>query len=260
MVTAAELLDVLWRDYVAATPQAEAIRYALAARGEILCNDHVALRTFALPPIDGDALARPFEACGWRRRAGEHVHGALRARCWQHDDPALPRVMISELAIDGLSPVAQAVIRALVGQSPGPLAGAGQPPRPARPWRMRYEDYRTLLAESEHAAWVAAFGVRVNHFTIDVGALSTFPDLAALGAFLVEHGVNLDDTGGAIKGSPAARLEHSATRPDRVTVEFDDARVRIPSCYYELVRRYPRTGERSGERLDDEPPGPACLS
>ena len=42
------------------------------------------------------------------------------------------------------------------------------------------------LAESEYAAWVAAFGFRVNHFTVDVGALSTFPDLEALDAFLVE--------------------------------------------------------------------------
>ena len=251
MVTAAELLDVLWRDYVAATPQAEAIRYALAARGEIPSTDHVALRSFALPGVGVDAVARPFEALGWRRHAPDQIHGALRACCWQHDDAALPRLMIGELAIDALSPAAQAAIRALVAQC-GEL---GDLPR-ARPWRPSYADYRTLLAESEHAAWVAAFGFRANHFTIDVAALSTFPDLVALDAFLVEHGFALDDSGGAIKHSPAARLEHSATRPDRVAVEFDDATVRIPSCYYELVRRYP-----CGEPLDGAPPGAiACPS
>ena len=241
MVTAAELLDVLWRDYVAASPQAEAIRYALAARGEILSNDHVALRTFALPGVAADALARPFEALGWRRCVPDEVHGAVRACCWHHDDAALPWVMISELAIDALSPSAQAVIRALVDQQPAPAQRGALPYD--RPWRPSYADYCMLLAESEHAAWVAAFGLRANHFTIDVAALSTFPDLVALDAFLVEHGVPLDDSGGAIKGSPAARLEHSTTRPDRVAVEFDDATVRIPSCYYELVRRY-APGER----------------
>lgn len=250
-MTAAELLDVLWRDYVAASPQAEAIHHALAARGEILSSDHVALRTFALPGIGADALARPFEALGWRRCVPDEVHGAVRARCWHHDDAELPRVMISELAIDALSPSAQAVIRALVDQRP---AQRGALPYD-RPWRPSYADYRALLAESEHAAWVAAFGLRANHFTIDVAALSTFPDLVALGAFLVEHGVALDDSGGAIKGSPAARLEHSATRPDRVAVEFDDATVRIPSCYYELVRRYP-----PGERLDGAPPSAGAIA
>ena len=250
-MTAAELLDVLWRDYVAASPQAEAIRYALAARGEIVSSDHVALRTFALPGIGADALAMPFEALGWRRCVPDEVHGAVRARCWHHDDAALPRVMISELAIDALSPSAQAVIRALVDQRP---AQPGALPYD-RPWRPSYADYCALLAESEHAAWVAAFGLRANHFTIDVAALSTFPDLVALDAFLVEHGVALDDSGGAIKGSPAALLEHSTTRPDRVAVEFDDATVRIPSCYYELVRRYP-----PGEQLDGAPPSAGAIA
>src|SRR5689334_580286 len=107
MVTAAELLDVLWRDYVAVSPQAEGVRDALVARGEILSNDHVALRTFALPCVGADALAQPFELLGWRRRAPDQIHGGVRACCWQHDDPALPGVMISELAIDALSPAAQ---------------------------------------------------------------------------------------------------------------------------------------------------------
>jgi hypothetical protein len=253
VVTAAELLDVLWRDFVAATPQAEAIRYAIAARGEILSNDHVALRTFALPGVGAEALATPFEALGWRRLP-DQMQGALRACCWHHDDAALPGVMISELAIDALSPAAQAVIRALVEQQPA-SCGERADLACARPWRPSYADYCALLAESQHAAWVAAFGFRVNHFTIDVAALSTFPDLVALDAFLVEHGFALDDSGGAIRRSPAARLEHSATRPDRVAVEFDDATVRIPSCYYELVWRYP-----GGEPLDGAPPGACAIA
>jgi hypothetical protein len=238
VVTADELLAALWRDFVAVSPQAEALRYALVERGEILSNDHVALRTFALPGVDADALAQPFEALGWRRCAPHPGHCGQKAQCWQHDDPSLPRVMISELPLDELSPAAQAMVRALVDQVPertdeGELLCGG------RPWHVRHADYQALLAESEHAAWVAAFGFQANHFTIDVGALSTFPDLAALAAFLVELGFDLDDSGGQIKRSPPAPLEHSATRPDRVAVVFDEATVRIPSCYYELVCRSP---------------------
>lgn len=238
-MTAAELLALLWRDFVATAPQAEAIRYVLAERGEILSNDHVALRTFALPGIDAAALARPFEALGWRRCASHAGHCGQQAQAWEHDDPGLPRIVISELALDELSPAAQAVVRALVGQLPRRPGDLGDLLCAGRPWHLRHADYEILLAESEHAAWVAAFGFGVNHFTIDVGALSTFPDLAAFDAFLVELGFDLDDRGGRIKGAPAAQLEHSATRPDRVAVAFDDATVRIPSGYYELVRRSP---------------------
>jgi hypothetical protein len=239
LVTIVELLDVLWRDYVAAAPQAEEIRSVLTGRGEILCNDHVALRTFAVPGIGGDALARPFAALGWQPRARYEFPGHLRARAWQHDDPTLPRVLISELAIDELSPRVQAVIRALVDQLPEGFGERGDLAWAGRPWCVAYADYQALLAESAYAAWVAAFGFLVNHFTIDAGALSTFPDLAALGAFLVEHGFALDETGGTIRGSRAERIERAATRPDPVAVEFADATVRIPSCHYELVRRYP---------------------
>jgi hypothetical protein len=95
-----------------------------------------------------------------------------------------------------------------------------------------------LLAESEHAAWVAAFGVRVDHFTVDVGRQSTFPDLEALDAFLIEHGEKLDDSGGTIKGSRAERLEQLSTRADTVAVELGDVTVRIPSGTYQFARRY----------------------
>lgn len=238
-VRIAELLDVLWRDYVSSTPQAERIRQLLTQRGEILCNDHIALRTYGVAGIAIEALARPFEALGWRARdryrfRDQHV----RARYWQHDDDELPKVLISELAIEELSPDAQAVIGALV-DPPGPGCDErGAPPWAWRPWRIRHAEYRALFAESPYAGWVAAFGPGVHHFTVDVASLSTFPDLEALAAFLIEHGFRLDDAGGAIKGSRATRLEQLSTRADPVAVAFSDTTARIPSGHYELARRY----------------------
>ena len=119
------------------------------------------------------------------------------------------------------------------------IAKRGDLPWAGRPWRVTHAAYRALCAESEHAAWIAAFGFRVHRVALDAGALSTFPDLAALGAFLVEHGFALDDPGDTIRGSRGERIERAATRPDPVAVEFADAVVRIPSCHYELVRRHP---------------------
>jgi hypothetical protein len=57
--------------------------------------------------------------------------------------------------------------------------------------------------------------------------------------FLVGHGFVLNTAGGAIKGTPAERLEQSSTRADEIAVELDGAPARLPSCYYEFAKRYP---------------------
>ncbi len=238
-MTTTELLDALWRDYTASTPQAERIHRLLLDRGEIVHNDHVALRTYGIAGIDIAALARPFEQCGWSAR--EHYRFAekhLRARYWQHADPNLPKIFISELVVEEMSPRTQAVVRRLVDQLPADFGVRPDLPWAGRPWQVSHGEYQELLAESEYAAWVAAFGFRVNHFTVDVGALASFPDLQALVAFLVEHAFTMNASGGVIKGSPAERLEQASTIADAIEVEFSDARVKIPSCYYEFALRY----------------------
>ena len=230
----AALLDQLWRDYTSLTPQAARIHALLAARGETIRNDHVALRTF--DALGLAALAAPFEALGWEAReryrfADKHLH----ARYWQHPDPALPKVVISELCIDELPADARVRIARLLAQIPADFAIT---PWAGRPWRVTRADYEALLEVSEYAAWMAAFGFHVNHFTVDAGALSTFAGLVELDAFLVASGFTLNDAGGMIKGTPAEGLEQSAPRADAIDVELADTRVSIPSCYYEFARRY----------------------
>jgi hypothetical protein len=240
IVTTEELLAELWRDYTASTPQAARIHELLVERGETLRNDHVALRTYGSHEIGIAALARPFEALGWQPREDyKFADKHLRARYWQHPDPELPKVFISELVLDEMSPGVRSVIAELVDQLPLGFGERTDLPWAGRPWDVTHGEYQALLAESEYAAWVAAFGFRVNHFTVDVNTLATFPDLDALNAFLIEHGFRLNDSGGMIKGTPADLLEQSSTRADSIEVAFTDATVRIPSCYYEFARRYP---------------------
>jgi hypothetical protein len=165
----------------------------------------------------------------------------LVARYWRHPDPALPKVFISELCIEELSAGAHQIIERLVRQKPADFALT---PWAGRPWTVRRAEYESLLLESEYAAWVAAFGFRVNHFTVSVNSLTTFPDLQSLNAFLVDHGFHLNEAGGAIKGTPAQHLEQSSTLADTIPVDLAGETVRIPSCYYEFARRYPLpTGE-----------------
>lgn len=238
-MTPTQLLDALWRDYVATTPQAERIHGLLAARGERPRNDHIALRTYGVPALALDVLARPFAALGWQPRdAYRFADKHLRARYWQHPDPALPKVFISELIVEELSAAAQAQVAALIAQVPAGFTARADLPCAGRPWQLTRATYQALLAESEYAAWVAAFGFRANHFTVDVGALTTFADLRALCAYLVEHGEVLNDSGGTIKGTPADHLEQASTRADAVEVAFADGSLRIPSCFYELALRH----------------------
>jgi len=238
-VTIPELLDTLWRDYIATTPQAERIHRLLAERGESVRNDHVALRTYNLPGIGIAELARPFEALGWQLQPDVYrfPDKKLVARYWRHPDQALPKVFISELLVEEISAGTNQIVQQLVAQLPKgfvPLPWSG------RPWTVRRAEYESLLLESEYAAWVAAFGFRVNHFTVAVNGLTTFPDLHSLNAFLVDHGFALNQAGGAIKGTPAQLLEQSSTLADSIVVDLAGEAMRIPSCYYEFARRYPQ--------------------
>ncbi|MEO6774666.1 MAG: DUF1338 domain-containing protein [Kofleriaceae bacterium] len=244
-MTVAALFEALWADYVRMTPQAERIHRLLGARGEEVQNDHVALRTFGVPGIDLAALARPFEAVGYQPRdAYRFADKKLDARYWQHPDASLPKIFISELRVGELTPATQRRIAALVAQLPPGFGTRADLPWAGRPWQCTAGDYHALLAESEYAAWMAAFGFRVNHFTVSVNALTTFASLAELDAFLVAEGFVLNTAGGTIKGTPADRLEQSSTRADTIAVDLAGEVVQLPSCYYEFAKRYPLpTGE-----------------
>lgn len=234
------LFATLWTDYIAIAPSAARIHALIAARGEHVRNDHVALRTFALPGLDIAALARPFEALGYVARDRYRFDDKkLHARYWQHPEPARPKVFISALCVDELPAGSQRIIERLVAELPPSFAARDDLAWAGRAWRVARADYEALLADSEYAAWLAAFGFRVNHFTVDVNALRTLPDLAALNALLVANGFELNTAGGAIKGTPADCLEQSSTRAEHVRVQLADADLVIPSCYYEFAKRYP---------------------
>ncbi|MEZ4383740.1 MAG: DUF1338 domain-containing protein [Nannocystaceae bacterium] len=253
MTPAARLDDLfarLWSDYVAINPQAATIHALLRARGEAVVNDHIALRTFAGPELGLDVLARGFVDLGYVA-AGDYrfARKRLRARHYRHPDPARPLVFISELEVDRCSPALAAIVGDLLAQAAAipdlrarwDLAAAG------RPWApVARGAYDALAEESEYAAWLAAFGLRANHFTVSVDALRTVPSLEALCDLVVGAGIPLSDAGGVIKGSPAALLEQASTRAAPVEVRFADGPSTVPGCYYEFARRY---ADADGQRF-----------
>jgi hypothetical protein len=68
--------------------------------------------------------------------------------------------------------------------------------------------------------------------------LKGFTDLASVNRFLLDKGIDLNQSGGLIKGSPGRLLEQSSTLADEVKVKFDEGMEKVPGCYYEFSLRY----------------------
>jgi hypothetical protein len=243
----AELFDFFWKSHSSITPDALKIHTLLEERGERIVNDHVAFRTFDLDPIGVESLGETFLKLGYEQ-SGEYRFEAkkLRAISYAHPEPDQPHVFISELLTGEFSSELQAIVKRIVGTIPGALKGSSRLLQELPTWpAVSYAEYRALLAESEYAGWLAAYGIRVNHFTVSVNALETFGSLQELNAWLIESGFRLNESGGLVKGSPEVLLEQSSTMANEVDWEFAGGeRARIPSCYYEFARRYtdPDTG------------------
>ena len=241
MHTLQELVEEnLWQQYVTLNPQVNVIHRLLRARGEQIVNDHIALRTFGDPRVGLEVMAEPFVQLGYRP-AGDYtfIEKKLRARHYEHPDPTQPKIFISEIKLEQCSHALRNCIDALLDQMPPGAPKAWYFPSSGRLWRLSYQQYEDLRAESEYAAWVAAFGFMANHFTVLANALKTFDSIQNLNIFLRGHGFKLNSAGGEIKGSPAVFLEQSSTLADKVAVEFSDGINTIPACYYEFARRYP---------------------
>lgn len=235
------LFENLWQDYLNVTPSAKKVHQLLgSSQQDDVINDHIALRTFNLPKVSLDKLAAHFLALGYQQ-CGEYHFTAkkLYAKHFEHPNRTLPKVFISELLLEQCSPFLQQTITQLVEQIPEHAVAADNFLYSGTHWQVSQATYQQLLAESEYAAWVAAWGYRANHFTVSVNDLQNFATLEAVNSALKAAGFLLNTSGGEIKGSPEVYLEQSSTLADLVTVKFSDVEATIPSCFYEFARRYP---------------------
>lgn len=237
----ATLFQKLWDNYLAVTPSATDIhRILVGTQGGEIINDHIALRTFNLAPVNLDKLAEHFLSLGYTEGGEYHFEAKkLYARHYEHPDPAAPKVFISELLVDTCSPALQGTVRELVARVTPDRVNDDNFLYSGTHWQVDYATYQQLLAESEYAAWVAAWGYRANHFTVSVNQLANFTTVAEVNQVLKDHGYTVNSAGGEVKGSPADLLEQSSTMADRVPCVFRERTVTIPSCFYEFARRYP---------------------
>jgi hypothetical protein len=235
------LLDRMWRDYTELNPQARQIYELFVEQGEQVVNDHIALRTFDLPAVSIEVLAKPFVRSGYQPK-GEYEFPIkkLFARHYEHPEADRPKVFISQLDVAALPPDGQAIIERLVAAVDPAATQRLDFCCSGRPWNLSFDEYRRLAGVSEYAGWLAAIGYRPNHFTVLVNALERFPSLESVNQLLEGRGFLLNDSGGKIKGSPTALLEQSSVRAGEIDVDFSDGAHRVPGCYYEFARRYPQ--------------------
>ena len=240
-LTIEQLLDAMWQDYLAITPDAKPIHQLFASlnQGRVI-NDHIALRTFNLAPVALDSIAQPFVDVGYLPM-DEYQFPAkkLFARYYQHPDNTLPKVFISELKVEALSQPAQAIIADLVAQVTEERVQQQGFCYSGRPWSITQGQYQALAAESEYASWLAAHGFRPNHFTVSINHLSSPADINGVNQLLLDNGYLMNTSGGLVKGSVDVCLEQSSTLAKEVQVSFSDGGQMVPGCYYEFAMRYP---------------------
>lgn len=234
-----ELFNKIWQNYIEVTPSAHKVHQLLGS-GKDVINDHVAYRTFNLDKVSLDKLAQHFLALGYQECGEYHFEAKkLYAKHFEHADSTMPKVFISQLLVEQFSPAVQQIISNLVAQiEPAKVADASFLYSGTH-WQISYQDYQTLLAESEYAAWMAAWGYRANHFTVSINHLENYNCITEVNNTLKNNGFVLNAVGGEIKGDEQVKLEQSSTMADKALVQFSDQAVEIPSCFYEFAKRYP---------------------
>jgi len=233
------LFNNIWLNYLDVTPSAQQLHNLLGS-GTDLINDHVAYRTFNSEKVNLTQLALHLIDLGYKECGEYHFDSKhLYAKHFEHSDPLLPKVFISELLVEKFSPKIQAIIHNLVDSVQPEAVTQDNFLYSGTHWKISYADYKILLAESEYAAWLSAWGYRANHFTVSINHLQNYDNIFAVNAAVKAGGFSLNTAGGEVKGDQEVMLEQSSTLADHIEVNFTDKTVAVPSCFYEFAKRYP---------------------
>jgi hypothetical protein len=236
------LFNKLWTQYVEESPLSLKIHDLFVKRGENVINDHVAFRTFDDSRVNIECLAKFFKKLGYEERGDYHFKiKKLYAKHYEHTtDPLQPKIFISELKSQEFSPYLQEQIKKCVDKIPTEKLNSVDFLYSGELWGdLDYDVYQKLLSESEYAAWMYVFGFRANHFTVLINQLKTLTSVEAVNQFLKEQNIELNTSGGEIKGNPSEHLEQSSTIANQVMIKFKQGEFPVLNSYYEFARRYP---------------------
>lgn len=254
------VLDGLMRRYKERVPDVQGILDAMVDEGIIasqqdIQNDHIAFRTMGVPQLGIRSFERIFLHYGYEKRDAYFFEGKrLDAFWYAPPSPEYPRIFISELRVEDMSPSTQTLIRRFTDKvTHDPVddldldnADAVDGFLHRALWDLpTWEEYEQLAQESEYAAWVLNNRYYLNHFTISVHTLPEgYSTVAQFNAFLERKGFKLNDSGGKMKQSPDGLLLQSSTVARMVDATFQDAQGNVikrpvSGSYVEFAERRP---------------------
>lgn len=264
-----DLLEKLWGNYCDRVEYARRYCELVGKRGGRVVNDHIAFRTFNTKtgalPSGIEAMARlvtplGYEAAGTYEFPDKH----LNARHYQHEDPLMPKIFISQLEVDRLPSDAAKMLNAAVADArnlldtdtqailryPATLLKESAPSLIDRlykyvtqvPWSPPpRETVIALNKVSQYAAWTLLHGNNVNHFTayINEQQVKDWPDIESTVAGLRAAGVPMK---AEVEGQPGSKLRQTATEAvdEECSVREADGKpgkLKWSYAYYELAER-----------------------
>lgn len=254
------VLAGLMRRYSERVPDVQNIISAMLGAGIIqspgeIENDHIAFRTMGVPNLGLASFEKIFMHYGYQKRDPFNFVEKKLSAYWYSPPTGknLPRIFASELRVNELSDEAQRIIHRYTDTvTSDPADSLNLDDADAvdqflhQPlWQTpTLTDYKTLLAESEYAAWVIYNRYYLNHFTISVHNLKPgYNTIDAFVQFLESRGLRLNSAGGTIKVSPDGGLRQASTVAQMIDAEFaGDAgspaeRFRIAGSYVEFAER-----------------------
>lgn len=248
------VLNGLMTRYKERVPDVSAIINAMKSEGVIeqdddIENDHIAFRTLGVPNLGIQSFEKIFSHYGYEKR-DHYFFKEKKLDAYWYAPPAdrYPRIFVSELMVGELSETAQDIIHSYTNEvQSDPVDNIDLDDAAAVDlflhsplWRTpSLQDYETLAAESEYAAWVIYNRYYLNHFTISVHNLPQgYNTVEAFNQFLEKNGIRLNDAGGKIKVSPDNGLLQSSTVAKKVEATFAGGEKQlIPGSYVEFAER-----------------------
>jgi hypothetical protein len=236
------ILDKLLRGYRKRTPDFDLVIDAmreerLLDENDVLPIEAIALRTLDVPGL-GIAQGEPiFKEYGYER--GERQTFPERhidAFWYEPPSERFPRLFLSELHVDRLSPQARNIIRVYTDQSTS-ASFFEEPWLPAV-----YADYQALLPESEYGAWMIAQRFHVIHYTLAIHSLRGLNTLAAFNAFLERRNFTFHGAPDKIiRSSADGLLLQSSVIPRTLPIGFaNEEQHAIPGPYLAFTQRLKR--------------------
>ena len=249
-----QILDALFKTYEERVPDVRKITQAMIKRGMVndqteIINDHIAFRTMGVPHLGIASFEKIFLAHGYTKRDYYHFEAKkLDAYWYAPPSEDLPRIFISELKVDLLSPTAQKIIYSYTNSvtsdpvddldldNSKEVAAFFQTPLWSLP---SVKDYEALLDESEYAAWVIYNRYYLNHYTISVHDLpGPYAKLESFNSFVKSIGIQLNNAGGEIKTSKDGLLRQSSSVANQVEAKFTEGATKmISGSYIEFAER-----------------------